>query len=43
MIFFENTLAGLRVIESSRRIGDSVVNVVTRKIYKSLDDLFRII
>jgi DNA-binding Lrp family transcriptional regulator len=39
----DNTSPGPRVIESSLRIGDPVVNVVTRVIYKSSDELFHII
>jgi DNA-binding Lrp family transcriptional regulator len=39
----DNTSPGPRVIESSLRIGDPVVNVVARVIYKSSDELFRII
>jgi DNA-binding Lrp family transcriptional regulator len=34
---------GLRVIESSLRIGDPLVNVVARIIYKTSDELFHII
>jgi len=39
----DNISPGPRVIESSLRIGDPVVNVVTRVIYKSSDELFHII
>jgi DNA-binding Lrp family transcriptional regulator len=39
----DNISPGPRVIESSLRIGDPVVNVVARVIYKSSDELFHII
>jgi hypothetical protein len=39
----DNISPGPRVIESSLRIGDPVVNVVVRVIYKSSDELFHII
>jgi DNA-binding Lrp family transcriptional regulator len=39
----DNTSPGPRVIESSLRIGDPVVNVVARMVYKSSDELFHII
>ena len=38
-----NTFVSPRVIESSLRIGDPVINVVARVIYKSSDELFYII
>jgi DNA-binding Lrp family transcriptional regulator len=37
------SLNGLRVIETSLRIGDPIINVVARVIYKSSDELFHIV
>ena len=38
-----NASNGPRVIESSLRIGDPIINVVARIVYKSSDELFHII
>ena len=38
-----NASNGPRVIESSLRIGDPIINVVARIVYKNSDELFHII